>query len=464
MTRQAPKTHIVRFDWRSVWDWIRYGERMLRKHIFPKGLLFRFILIIILPLILLQALVLLFFYDRHWDTISRRLASDIAGEIGAVADMIQSADIVSPTEQTAFLQAMSHSLGMTFAFEPGAHIPDHISPTQDKTVRALVRALNEMTYPVLIHESDGSQKIVRLQLDSGVLTAEIQRKRFFSSTVDVFLIWMIGFSILLFWIAFLFMKNQVRSIVRLSQAAESFGRGQIREDFKPEGATEVKQAGLSFLSMKNRIQKYVTERTTMLSGVSHDLRTPLTRMKLQLSMMPDTETTRDLTADVTEMENMLEAYLSFARGEGKEQPDRINLNRLVEDLIDKLRKSGQIIDFHAEQDITLTCRPNNVSRALMNLLTNAGRYADRANVTLGLYRGMARIIVDDDGPGIPADKRTIVFRAFTRLETSRNTHTGGIGLGLTIARDVALAHGGDIYLEDSPMGGLRAIMLIPIGT
>jgi two-component system osmolarity sensor histidine kinase EnvZ len=213
--------------------------------------------------------------------------------------------------------------------------------------------------------------------------------------------------------------------------------------------------------MKNRIQKYVTERTTMLSGVSHDLRTPLTRMKLQLSMMPDTDTTQDLIEDVTEMENMLESYLSFARGEGKEQPEQINLIQQLENLIEKLRKTGQKIDFHSEQSITLTCRPNSISRAVMNLLTNAGRYAHHTRVSVGIYRNTVRIIIDDDGPGIPKKERASVFRPFTRLETSRNRHTGGIGLGLTIARDAALSHGGDIYLADSPMGGLRAVITLP---
>lgn len=461
MIPKNKKKKTIQFDWHSLMDCLHYAIQKLRKHIFPKGLLFRFVLIIVLPLILLQALVLLFFYDRHWDTISRRLASDIAGEIDAVTDMIQTGDIVDPSAREDFLKAMSDSLGLTFTFTPNAQIPQNIPSTQDNNVRALVQSLDNMGYPFSIHESNGNSKIVHIQLDTGVLSIDIRRKRFFSSTVDVFLIWMIGFSILLFWIAFLFMKNQVRAIVRLSQAAEAFGRGQTWDDFKPEGATEVKQAGLSFLSMKNRIQKYVTERTTMLSGVSHDLRTPLTRIKLQLSMMPDTDSTRDLMEDVSEMENMLESYLSFARGEGKEQPEKINLNKLLNDLIEKLRKTGQKIDFHSERNITLICRPNGISRAVMNLLTNAGRYASYTHVTIGIHHNTIRIIIDDDGPGIPKKERSTVFRPFTRLESSRNRHTGGIGLGLTIARDVALSHGGDIRLEDSPIGGLRAIITLP---
>ena len=202
----------------------------------------------------------------------------------------------------------------------------------------------------------------------------------------------------------------------------------------------------------------------MLSGVSHDLRTPLTRMKLQLSMAPQTEGVTDLLSDVTEMEHMLNAYLSFARGEGKEQPESISFNEIIGSMIDKLVKTGQEIDFHQERQVTLVGRPNELSRAVMNLLTNAGRYAKRTRVTLGTYQTMARLVIDDDGPGIPAARRADVFRAFYRMEASRNQHTGGIGLGLTITRDIILSHGGDIVLDDSPMGGLRVIVTLPISS
>ncbi len=457
MTRK--KQNTIRLHWHAVMAWFGYGINSVRKKVVPKSLLYRFILIILLPLLLLQALILVFFFDRHWDTVSRRLASDISGEIAAVATVIQEE---ADEDIGSFLGRMNAHLGLSMTFIPAAQMPEVLPDVRDNTVRALVSALDRLPYPARIQETDNQAKIVWVQLTQGVLRAEIPRKRFFSSTVYVFWIWMIGFSILLFWIAFLFMKNQIRSIVRLSRAAEAFGRGQAVDTFRPEGATEVKQAGQSFLLMRDRISKYLTERTAMLSGVSHDLRTPLTRMKLQLSMMPADESVQDLAADVTDMEQMLEAYLAFARGEGKEQPENVHLNALLSNLVEKLTKSGQVIDCHFEQDIMLFCRPNDISRAVMNLLTNAGRYATKTQVTAGMYRHMARIIVDDDGPGIPAAKRELVFRAFTRLEGSRNRHTGGIGLGLTIARDIVLSHGGEIRLDKSPMGGLRAIILLPV--
>lgn len=446
---------------RQVGQWIGYGFYFLRKKILPKGLLYRFILIILLPLLLLQALVLVFFFDRHWDTISRRLASDISGEIGAVADLI-SLEEASLEQIQMMIDSLNGQLALKLQFDPNGHMP--LMPLQkvESTVQPLMSALKALGYPVVIQEMENQQKAIWIQLNQGVLRAVVPRKRFFSSTVDVFLIWMIGFSILLFWIAFLFMKNQVRSIERLSRAAELFGRGQAVGTFKPEGATEVKQAGASFLLMQNRIQRYLTERTAMLSGVSHDLRTPLTRMKLQLSMAPQSEAVTDLLSDVTEMEHMLNAYLSFARGEGKELPEPLVLNELIDGVVDKLIKCGQKIDFHPERLVALVGRPNDLSRAITNVLTNAGRYASQSAVTLGIHNQMARIIIDDDGPGIPPKQRTDVFRAFYRMESSRNQHTGGIGLGLTITRDIVLSHGGDIVLGDSPMGGLRVEILLPL--
>lgn len=459
----AGKENGIFIFFRQAGKWIGYGLRFLKKKLLPQGLLYRFILIILLPLLLLQALVLIFFFDRHWDTISRRLASDISGEIGAVADVIDSgrADL---NQINMMIDSLNGQLALKLKFDPDGQMP--LMPLQkvDSAVQPLMSALKSLGYPVVIQEMDNQQKAIWIQLEEGVLRAVIPRKRFFSSTVDVFLVWMIGFSVLLFWIAFLFMKNQVRSIERLSRAAELFGSGQAVGVFKPEGATEVKQAGVSFLLMQNRIQRYLTERTAMLSGVSHDLRTPLTRMKLQLSMAPQTEGVTDLLSDVTEMEHMLNAYLSFARGEGKEQPESISFNEIIGGMIDKLVKTGQEIDFHQERQVTLVGRPNELSRAVMNLLTNAGRYAKRTRVTLGTYQTMARLVIDDDGPGIPAARRADVFRAFYRMEASRNQHTGGIGLGLTITRDIILSHGGDIVLDDSPMGGLRVIVTLPISS
>lgn len=449
---------LYRYVFQNVMATIRYGIRQTKLHFLPRSLFYRFVLIILLPLIILQAILFIFFYDRHWDTVSRRLAADISGEIQTVADFIIDQN-PSPEELNKTLKKMQKNLGLSISFTRNVKL-DQQNLFYHGTAFHLASAVLALKYPVDMRELSNRYQKISIQLPTGILTTIVPRKRFFSSTVHVFVIWMVGSSILLFWIAFLFMKNQVRSIERLSQASELFGMGHDIP-FKPGGATEVRQAGYSFILMKNRIQKYLSERTAMLAGVSHDLRTPLTRMKLQLSMMNSDETTADLQADVAEMEQMLNGYLAFVRGEGQETPQNIELDTLLFELVEKQRKTGQKIDFHTEEKICVSGRLNDISRAVTNILTNANRYATKTSVSLGVRNNMARIIIDDNGPGIPENKRRAVFKAFYRIDVSRNKATGGVGLGMTITRDILLSHGGDITLSKSPLGGLRVIMTIP---
>lgn len=433
-------------------------SKHIKYRLLPRSLLYRFILIILLPLILLQTIVFVFFYDRHWNTVSRRLALDVAGEIQTVIDYIEWHH-PSVEELDDFLNRIDLNLGLKMTFLPNKKLVNEQFEVGGTTFH-LVSALLALKYPVDLKDLQDKRHQISIELEKGVLVTVVPRKRFFSSTVHVFIIWMVGSSILLFWIAFIFMKNQVRSIERLSKASELFGMGHDIP-FKPGGANEVRQAGYSFILMKNRILKYLSERTSMLAGVSHDLRTPLTRMKLQLSMMPSDETTQDLLSDVTEMEQMLNAYLAFARGEGKEEPQKISLDELLFQLIEKQRKSGQKIDYHSEEKISISGRLNDIMRAISNILTNANRYATQTNVSLGIRKQTVQIIIDDNGPGIPESKWQDVFKAFYRIEASRNKETGGIGLGMTITRDIILSHGGEIELSKSPMGGLRVVILLP---
>ena len=446
-----------------LWDWIKHGLKYLRIYIFPKSLLYRFILIILLPLLILQIVMIIFFYDRHWDTVSRRLASDIVGEINMLIPTIENLADKEPDVLTQIFQKTKNHLLLDTSFLPQTELTVSFPHKITQVNYALDSLLKEeMNHPYTWREESGRNISLFIQLENGVLKVNIPRKRFFSSTIHVFLVWMIGSSILLFWIAFLFMKNQVRAIERLSKASELFGTGHHSIDFKPEGATEVRQAGHSFILMRNRIYKYIMERTEMLAGVSHDLRTPLTRMKLQLSMMPQNEQTTDLLADIAEMEEMLNGYLAFTKGEDKTPPEPIDLNEFLRDLSEKAQKTGQQLDFHAEEKVMIKGRPNDLRRALMNLITNAGRYAHNTQIKLGVRKGMACIFIDDDGPGIPQTKQKDVFKAFFRLDKSRNSKTGGIGLGLTISKDIILSHGGDIQLSNkSALGGLRVIVYLP---
>ena len=447
---------------KEIADLIRYILKYVKVKISPKSLLTRFILIILIPMVLLQVVASMVFYDNHWRSISRRLANDIAGEVQTVIYMLEKYPDSYQTEDV--LTYFDNSLQLKIYFQPEAQIVfDKLNIENSGLVKQLWRALSKLEYPFFIkEEAPKDYVVVYIQLPKGILEVVIPEKRVFSSTTYAFLVWMVGASILLFWIAFLFMKNQIRSVYRLADAAEKFGTGRTVEMFKPEGAAEVRQAGQAFLLMKNRIQKYLSERTSMLSGVSHDLRTPLTRMKLQLSMMPDDESTRDLLSDIDEMEKMLEGYLAFARGEGKEPSQVMEVSELLIEVIEKLRRNGHDIDLHIEQTQKISLRPHDFSRAITNILTNAHRYAKHAAVVMGVQNHSLDIIVDDDGPGIPKAKRDDVFKAFYRLDDSRNSRTGGVGLGLTITRDIVLSHGGDISLEKSPMGGLRVHLKFPL--
>jgi two-component system osmolarity sensor histidine kinase EnvZ len=263
-------------------------------------------------------------------------------------------------------------------------------------------------------------------------------------------------------VATIFMRNQVKPIRRLAVAADNFGKGRDVTQFKPEGAREVRQAASAFLAMRERISRQISQRTDMLAGVSHDLRTPLTRMKLQLAMIKQTDGAKELSSDVDEMEHMLEGYLAFARGEGTETPRSSDVSTVLNEVVTQAHRKSKAVDLHTEGELIVPLRPQAFKRCMTNLIDNAIRYANHVTVRAGTRGNAIEITVDDDGPGIPEDQREDVFKSFYRIDNSRNPETGGVGLGLTIARDVIRSHGGDITLSDSPLSGLRARVRLPL--
>lgn len=429
----------------------------------PKGLLARSLLIVVLPLIFVQIVVAVFFYEQHWYTVSRRMADNISSDISMVISMMR--ELPSDKSLDDLFLTAQRNLGMHFFFVKDGNLPA-IEPIEDSIeIYSLRKSIRNRFYGNFAIEegSKGKSVTVFVKIPEGVLGTTVSKKHFFSSTAYVFSAWLFGSSLLLFIIALLFMRMQVRSIRRLAKAADSFGKGHEVERFKPEGAREVRQAALAFISMRDRIKRQLDERTTMLAGVSHDLRTPLTRMKLELAMMKKTDGIKELTQDVSEMESMVEGYLAFARGEGKEPFQMTEVSRLVSDVVAKIRRTGDIkIDLYIEEPQNIMLRPNDFSRCISNILGNANRYADYAAVNVGVRDKFIEITVDDDGEGIPEKDRNDVFKAFFRLDASRNSQTGGVGLGLTITRDIVLAHGGEISLAQSPFGGLRVILKFPL--
>jgi two-component system osmolarity sensor histidine kinase EnvZ len=436
------------------------------RRLVPRGLLGRALLIILVPLVVLQAIALQLFYGSHLDVISRRLAAGVAGDVAMVVGLLERE--TEAEDRTWIFREAAWRLDLSLAYEAGARLAQTgmrpasmpLLPLEEDLAAAMqerVRLPFDADW-----QSDPRSVIIRVQMDDGVLHVEVVRKRLFSGTIYLFVIWLVGSSLLLFLVAGIFMRNQVRALRKISAAAEAFGMGRTVGPMKPEGAAEVRQAATAFNRMEDRIRRFVDSRTEMLAGISHDLRTPLTRLRLGLAMLPEVarEDAAAMTEDVEEMDRLIGAYLAFARGEGVEQPEETDLAMLLRDVVLRQSRGGVAIPYEGPDMLAMELRAGAMRRCFGNLLDNARKHAKRVTVTLTQQpRGQngiwADITIDDDGPGIPEAAREDAFKPFTSF-----TH-GGTGLGLAIARDIARAHGGDVFLEDSPLGGLRARIRIP---
>jgi len=426
------------------------------KRLLPRTLLGRSVLIIVMPLILVQLVATWVFYDRHWDTVSRRLALGVAGDIALVINALDLAQ--TDLEAYRIFASAAAATDIDFVMRPRARLSSTEGSDDDSHISNAMREIVRRPFAIGPGR-DPKDVLISVQLDGGVLEGATPRKRLTTSTTLLVMIWMIGSSIIFFVVATLFMRNQIRALRRLAAAADAFGKGATASDFKLEGATEIRQAGAAFVAMRDRIQRQITQRTEMLAGVSHDLRTPLTRMKLALAF--DDVPVEELRADVSEMERMVEGYLDFARGAGSEEPVETDIGLLIEEIAADARRGGAEVLLAAPENCVIRIRPNAMKRCLTNLVGNARRHGRHVWLSASPLENHVDILVDDDGPGVPPHQREAVFRPFFRLDPSRNPATGGVGLGLTIARDVARGHGGDLLLESSPQGGLRARVHLP---
>ncbi|MDF3034297.1 MAG: hypothetical protein K0R76_1251 [Alphaproteobacteria bacterium] len=429
---------------------------LFMKSVLPRSLFGRSLIILVTPLILVQVVLGYIFFDRHTETILRLLSNTISGDIQLVVEMVEDGQNIGRVRELAHQNLM-----LDLKLRPGERLPRVGIYKSSWLYRFMEEALHDKLKRPYFLRMDQDNIYLDVQVHQGILHVETSRKRLYSRTTPLVLIWTTASALLLFIVASLFMRNQIRPLRRLADAAERFGKGQDLGDYRPEGATEVRKAGLSFNIMRDRIRRQLNERTEMLAGVSHDLRTPLARMKLQLAMMPQSPEVVNLSDDVGQMQKMLEGYLDFARGAGDETPQDILLSAFFHDLKTQFRNTSLQMVIECPSDLKSEIKVQMFKRCFMNLLVNAQRYADHVWIEAHLNGRFLEITVDDNGPGIPESQREEVFRPFYRLDVSRNLETGGVGLGLSIARDVIRNHGGQIRLGDSPHGGLRVHIRLP---
>jgi two-component system osmolarity sensor histidine kinase EnvZ len=414
-------------------------------------------------MVILQSVIAFVFMERHWNTVTQRLSAAVVQDIAALIDVYK----VYPqdADKTQIRRIAQNRLGLTIDFLPANEMPP---PGPKPFFSLLDQALSiqlrqQIGRPFWIDTVGRSALVeIRIQLDDAVMRVFARRSAAYASNSEIFLFWMVGTSLVLITVAILFLRNQIRPILRLADAAESFGKGREVPNFRPRGAREVRRAAHAFIEMKTRIERSIEQRTTMLAGVSHDLRTILTRFKLELALAGDSAEIEAMKKDVDEMGRMLEAYLAFARGDSGEQSAATDMAEFLEELKADAERHGHrtTVVFHGHPIVTV--RPAAFKRCLGNLVSNAARFAQAISITGHRDHRWMTISVDDDGPGIPAQLREEVFKPFLRLDDARNQDEGGTGLGLAIARDIARSHGGDITLGESPLGGLRATVRVPV--
>lgn len=434
------------------------------KALLPKRLFGRSLIIVITPIVLMQAVIAYTFFERHWDRVNRRLARAVASDISLLVETWQT--LPAGVQFDTVADRAARTINLELAFLSDEKLPDEGIKTPFSVPEAtLDRELAaRIAHPFWFDAVTYDDYVdIRVELPEGVLRVLAPRNRITSETAHIFILWMIGSSLVLLAIATIFLRNQVRPIAALAEAAEGFGKGRQFPNFKPAGAEEVRRAASAFIEMRDRIQRQIQQRTAMLAGVSHDLRTPITRMKLQLAMLPDSEEKDDFAADLLEMERMLEGYLAFARGQQAEAVTDVDIAQLLGEIRTEALRHGAKIDVSVTEGLHLQVRRVALKRCIVNLVENACSFGRNVRIKAERRDTGVEVTVEDDGPGLAEADFDAAFRPFHRLDESRNQDRPGVGLGLAIARDVARSHGGDIVLgRSAALGGLRARLWLPV--
>ncbi len=431
------------------------------KRFMPRGLYGRAALILILPIVTIQLVVSIGFIQRHFEDVTQQMTQNVVQDLRLVLTRVDKAQDLAAAQKV--IRQFAEPLGLTVAL-PALQKTGDARVFYDLSGRVVIATLREVFQRITAIDLRDLRTVrITMTTSKGPMLVELARRRVSASNPHQLLVIMLLTSLLMTAIAFVFLRNQLRPIRRLARAAEAFGKGRV-VPYRPVGALEVRAAGNAFLDMRARIDRQIEQRTLLLSGVSHDLRTPLTRLKLSLSLMDDDAETDAMRRDVTEMERLLDSFLNFVREDAREEDAQpVDLVQLVRSVVEDSRRAGQVVSLHAvEGGGTALVRETAIRRALGNLVGNAVRYGTRAEVSLSTSDRAVRFTVEDDGPGIPRDRREEAMRPFTRLDTARNQNSGvGVGLGLAITADIARSHGGTLRLADSErLGGLRADLVL----
>jgi two-component system osmolarity sensor histidine kinase EnvZ len=449
--------------WSAISDVFERIAQWSDKHS-PQTLFARALIIIVVPMLLLQALSAWWFYSQRGDNVTNRLAILLVRDLRLLISL--RSDFPDDEHRNWILRRSAQDLLLFVSFRKGIVRPFKEPEYFDIVAREVQGALNaDLKRPFFLDNNiGGGQLLIEIQLSDGdVMEVLVPHVRLTFGSSFAYVVAQLGLALVLFGLAIWFMRRELVPIEHLGVAADALGKGRDVPDFAFSGGTrEVRNAATAFHTMRIRLRRSIQQRTEMLAGVSHDLRTPLTRMKLSLALLPESPETKELADDVADMQRMIEGYLAFARGEGDEEPVMTDLSEILEDVAAGVRRDNAGLDLGWNGDMTIELRPVAMKRCLTNIVSNALRHANHVKVEAVRGRTSMEVTVDDNGPGIPPERYEDVFRPFYRLDESRNADTGGVGLGLSIARDVARSHGGDVTLAASPFGGLRVIVRIPL--
>ena len=435
-----------------------YGLNKFIKKILPKRLFYRSLIIVAAPIILFQVIITVVFFDSLWIKTNKGMTRSLVGEIVTIIDIYNKESLENKKMIT---DLYNQNFNFSVRFLENETLPDikverWFSP-MDRTLRRELKSrfnnywFNTVAYKEVVD--------LRIKFNDGVLQIFFPKERVQTSSIRIFVLWITLPAILLIFIAIIFLKNQTRPIINLAKAAQKFGKGEFVDEFRPSGALEIRQAAYEFDRMRRRISRHLKQRSEMLSGISHDLRTPLTRLKLQLAFLNDKKISKQMSEDIDEMEKMLKDYLQFSYSQSKENTETFEFNELISEIISKY--NNKKINFYYEKKIYFEGRKSLLKRCLYNLIDNSIKYGNETSIEIKKTINNILIFVDDDGPGIPDDEKVNVFKPFYKIDKSRSGVKSSVGLGLSITSDIIKSHGGNIFLEKSPLNGLRVKVSLP---